>query len=157
MTDKVLRLERTETMFRELVDDLRISVNLATNRHYIQHAKGVIAALNPRHRFKIGITVNPDERMYTKHYAYTKPDTQERDRVMYGNMIVLFAHQTREVIAMMEHVLIVNWHQHAPRRCANRKIDFDNHIDFALSGSGSDYDSAGPHFLYKAHGEPKAV
>jgi hypothetical protein len=144
-------------MFRELVDDLRISVNLPNNNHYIQHAKGVIAALNPMHRFKIGITNDPDERFYSKHYAYTKPHTQERDGVMYSGMIVIFAHQAREVIAMMEHALIVHWHQHAPNRCANKKIDFDNHIDFDLSGSESEYNSAGPHILYVAHGTRKAV
>lgn len=151
LSKKVLRLERTATVFRELVDDLRISVNLPSNTHYIQHAKGVIAALSPMHCFKIGITNDPDGRFYSKHYAYTTSYAQGRDGVIYSGMVVLFAHQSRDVIAMMEHALIVHFQQHTPRRCVNKKIDFDNHIAYD-SGSESDHNSAGPHCLYVAHG-----
>jgi hypothetical protein len=152
LTDKVLRLERTETMFKNLLDDLRISINLPNSTHYIQHAKGVIAAIHPAHRFKIGITNDPDTRYYHAHYAYRRSHVQERDGVRYSGMVVIFAHQSRDVIAMMEHALIAHWLQHAPHRCANRKTDFDNHINYD-SGSESDHDSAGPHVLYVAHGE----
>ena len=157
LSPKVLHLERTKPLFKRLLKDPdgRIKVQLlASSKYYVQHAKSVIASLPPAHGFKIGITNDPDNRFHLAHYAYTRERSQARDRVRYsaGGMILIHAHHSREVIAMMEHALIDHWQKHAPGRCVNRKSDFDDHIKDTGSGDSEDHDSAGPHFLYVSHG-----
>ena len=155
---KTLRLERTKPMFEELLGDLRISINLPITHYYLPHCKQVVASLPQNHRFKIGITVCPNTRFYEAHYAYSKPRAQERDWVRYSGMIVLFTHYSREVIAVMEHALITHFSQSLRQsmrdRCANRKIDVDDHIRFDESCSSDDEHSPGPHSLYVSHGKP---
>ncbi len=155
---KTLRLERTKPMFEELLGDLRISINLPITHYYLPHCKQVVASLPQNHRFKIGITVCPNNRFYEAHYAYSKPRTQERDWVRYSGMIVLFTHYSRDTIAVMEHALITHFSQSLRQsmryRCANRKTDVDDHIRFDESCSSDDEHSPGPHSLYVCHGEP---
>jgi hypothetical protein len=149
---KTLRLERTEPMFKELLSDARIRVWLPRTKHYVQHCQCVVASIPNGHRFKIGITVCPNTRYYEAHYGYAKPRTQQRDLVRYSSMVVMYTHHSRDVIAMMEHALIAHFHVHMKYRCANRKIDFDDHIRFDESASSQAEDSPGPHSLYCCHG-----
>ena len=155
---KTLRLERTKPMFEELLGDLRISINLPITLYYLPHCKQVVASLPQNHRFKIGITVCPNNRFYEAHYAYSKPRAQERDWVRYSGMIVLFTHYSRDTIAVMEHALITHFSQSLRQsmryRCANRKTDVDDHIRFDESCSSDDEHSPGPHSLYVSHGKP---
>lgn len=152
LPEKTLRLERTEQMFKELLDDreYHIRVNLAPNTYYIQHCSSVVGALPTTSRFKFGITVNPHHRWYEAHYAYSKSRFQLRDGVQYNEMVVVYAHHSRDVVAMAEHCLIDKFHTNS--RCANRKIDYDNHIRNDDSES-DDTRSEGPHVLYICHGK----
>ena len=152
LPDKTLRLERTEPMFKELLDDGRphITVNLAPNTDYILHCGSVVAELPSTHRFKFGITVNPHQRWYEARYAYSNARSMQRDGVEYNEMVVVFAHHSRDVVAMQEHCLIDKFRKNS--RCVNRKRDFDNHIRNDDSDS-DDTRSEGPHVLYICHGE----
>ena len=153
---KTLRLERTEPMFKELLDDIRlhITVNLAPDTNYIPHCGSVVAALPSTHRFKFGITVNPHQRWYGAHYAYSTPRAMQRDGVEYNEMVVVYAHHSRDVVAMAEHCLIDKFRTNS--RCVNRKSDFDNHIRNDDSDS-DDTRSEGPHVLYICHGKALRV
>ena len=114
-------------MFRELLDDgLHIRVCLPPTTYYIQHIKSVVATLPRSHRFKFGITVQPHYRYYEAHYGYSKHRTQQRDGAKYVEMVVVYAHHSRDVVAILEHSLIDVYAGNP--MCANRKTDFDNHI-----------------------------
>ena len=149
---KTLLLERTKPMFEELLTDEHIKVWLPSSTHYIQHCHRVVALIPRDYRFKIGITVDPSARYYESHYAYSKSRSQQRDQMRYNSMVVIYTHHSREVIAMMEHALITHFRIHSPHQCANRKIDFDNHIRFDESGSSDNEHSPGPHSVYVCYG-----
>jgi hypothetical protein len=151
---KTLQLERTKPMFEELLNDEHIWVCLPNNNFYIQHCHRILESIPKSNRFKIGITVCPNTRYYIAHYAYSKLRSQQRDHVKYDKMVVIYTHASRDVISMMEHALIVHCHSNMPHRCANRKIDCDNHIRFDESCSSSDEHSPGPHSLYITYGPP---
>ena len=145
LSAKVLHLERTRPLFKDLLEDSdgRIKFQLlAHSKYYMQHAKSVIASLPPAHGFKIGITNDPDYRFHLAPYAYTRQTSQAHDRVRYsdGGMILIHVHHCREVIAMMEHALVEHWQVRAPGRCVNRKSDCDVR------------DQKPPNFLYVSHG-----
>ena len=153
---RTLRLERTFLMFEELLSDLHMQVCLPSDTFYIQHCKRVVATIPKDHRFKIGITVCPNYRYYEPHYAYSKPRAQERDRVRYCNMVVVFTHHSRDTIAMLEHTFIHHCHTFLPRQCANKKLDYDDQHTRRgddESGSSDEPNSAGPHSLYICHGK----
>ena len=149
---KTLLLERTKPMFEELLTDEHIKVWLPSSDYYIQHCHRVVALIPRDYGFKIGITVDPSARYYESHYAYSKSRSQQRDHVRYNSMVVIYTDHSRRVIAMMEHALIDHFRIHFPRRCANRKIDFDSHIRFDESGSSDNEHSPGPHSLYVCYG-----
>ena len=157
LTPKVLNLERTKPCFEEILTDGRITCELLETTFYIQNAKSVIFRLcTLGKRFKIGITNDPGERYYKAHYAYNTKRYREKDRCDYEGMIVIFVHQYRDVIAMMEHALIVHFLSIVPDKCCNRKTDAEKHKDINDQSSvdEDDYDAAGPHFLYIAFGPP---
>jgi hypothetical protein len=152
---KVLELERTWDLFKDIFTDECIHFNLPHNTFYIQHAKGVIGSLPPSYRFKIGITNHPHYRFYEADYAYMKLYSKTKDGVWYSGMALLNVHYRRDWVELVEHALIVHCKEHYPRRCANRKEDYDNHIQYD-SGSESDHNSQGPHFVYMSYG-PKCL
>ncbi len=139
-------------MFMSILDDMRLSVNLARDQHFVQHAKVVVASLPVLHQFKIGITNDPDTRYYMAHYAYAREHVQQSHKTRFQGMIIMYVHQSRDVAAMMEHSLIDHFKTTMPTRCLNAKQDFDNHIEYD-SGDSEDYDSPGPVAVYVVHGE----
>ena len=154
LSSKVLALERTRTTFEDFMQDDRITVQLPKDTFHVQHFKSVAESLiQAKRRFKICITNDPYERFCVRSYAYTRESAQQRDRTRYTAMVVVFAHYQRGVVGAYEHALVDHWPRHAPFWCANRKINFDDHIEYD-SGDESDYNSQGPHFLYFSHGEP---
>ena len=151
LSQKTIELERTMPMIQEITSDEHITVWLPKSPYYIQHCHTVLAALQTSHRFKVGITVDPDWRYHLAHYAYTKHRTQERDHVKYQGMIVVFLHNSREVVAMMEHALISECLRAYASRCANRKIDYDNHIQDESDSENEQ--SPRPFALYICYGQ----
>ena len=153
LSSKVLALERTKTTIQDFMEDDRITVQLPKNTHYLPHFKSVAASFaKPNHRFKIGITNDPHERFCVKSYGYTKEYTQKHDGVRYTGMVVIFVHHQRDAIGAFEESLIRECHRELAQWCTNRKSDFDDHIQYD-SGSETDHNSQGPHFLYIAHGK----
>ena len=150
---KVFDLERTRTTIKNFMEDDCVNVQLPTNTYEFQHFKSVAASLmREKRRFKIGTTNDPYERFCVRSYAYTRERAQRRDSARYDAMVVVLVHHQRDVVAMCEHALLDHCCKHMPCWCANRKLDFDNHMEYD-GGDESDHDSQGPHFLYFSHGD----
>lgn len=153
LTQKVLALPRTRQVVEQILTDHRISMNPCSNTFVIPHCRSVIAELPSTNRFKIGLTIDPDHRFYTASYSYNRKYIQEKDGVQYSNMIIVYVSHSRDVIAMLEHSLILYFKEHNPRRCANRKIDVDINRQ-ENSDSEDERKSDGPFFAYVVHGAP---
>ena len=151
---KVLRLERTQPVFEEILSDARLSVWLAVGTDYIQHCKNVIFSLPPQKRIKIGITFCPNFRYYEAHYAYSKLWQQRQDGVRYEGMVIARCHVNREVVQAIEHGLIKHFLLCLPTRIANKKQDEDQHINCDDITDSEAEDGPGPFFLYFAYGDP---
>ena len=127
------------------MQDDRITAHLPKDTFHVQHFISVAYSLiRAKRRIKFGITNDPYERFCVKSYAYTRESAQSADRTRYTAMVVVHVHHERDVVGSYEHSLIkmfdINpW-------CANRKFNFDNHIEFESD--------QGPHFLYISSGEP---
>ena len=152
LSEEERRLKRTRGMVEEILRDMKMSLNLCACTYYVPHAIAVIDSLPKAFRFKIGITWNPNHRFYVASYSYSRLYIQQKERIRFEQMVILRIHHNREVIATMEHALIVYFKKHEPGRCNNRKIDYDgNHVRPKANHSDSENDGVkqdGPHALY---------
>ena len=154
LEDDVLRLERCEPMFTEALADMNTSVWLSKDKDYIRHIERVVASIPVEFKFKIGITVDPDNRYYRAHYAYDKQRAQERDGVLYSGMIIVYVHPYRSTVGMLETSTIDKYTRNEfKHRCVNVKRDFDDHIRFDHSDEEKK-SAPGPHCAYIVWGLP---
>jgi len=157
LTKKVLKLERTRKMFERCIEHFDMRVCLPLDSHYVQHCQRIISMVPARMRFKIGVCFDPPERLDAgwKNYAYMNALTQRKDGVRYEGMIVMFSCCSRDVVNMLE-IGLIDWAlQTYSRRCANRKVDYDQkHCDHDGSDSAEEHGS-GPHQCYLVWGPPQ--
>ena len=154
LEDDVLLLERCEPMFIEALADINTSVWLPKDKDYTRHIQRVVASIPVEFKFKIGITVDPDNRYYRAHYAYDKQRAQERDGVLYSGMIIVYVHPIRSTVSMLETSQIDKYTTNEfKHRCVNVKRDFDDHIRFDHSDEEKK-SAPGPHCAYIVYGVP---
>jgi len=154
LEDDVLLLERCEPMFIEALADINTSVWLPKDKDYTRHIQRVVASIPKEYKFKIGITVDPDNRYYGAHYAYSKHRAQERDGVLYSGMIIVYVHPIRSTVSMLEMSQIDKYTTNEfKHRCVNVKRDFDDHIRFDHSDEEKK-SAPGPHCVYIVYGLP---
>lgn len=153
---KALNLERTRSEVMWALEDQCTTIWLPRHTDYQKHIADVVVSLPKEMRFKVGITVHPRHRFYEAEYAYSTPYAQKMDGVAYEGWILVFVHPLREVVAQVEHgaiKLFKNGQRSiATNRCANRKEDCDNHIEFDQSDEES-ASAPGPHWVYIAWGK----
>jgi len=157
LSDEVLHLERCKPMFTAALRDYCTSVWLPNDKNYAPHVTRVVASLPLKLKFKIGITVDPENRFYHAPYAYSKPHTQERDGVRYVGMIIVHVHQERDRVATMEHCMqeAFKGNSNFKSRMTNMRSEFDDHIQFDHSDEENEA-APGPHCVYIVYGMPRA-
>ena len=138
-------------MVEDILTDEHMSLHLDKSTNQVQHAQSVIASIPRAFRFKIGITRCPTWRYYTAPYGYNKFYFRQKDGVDYEHMLIIHISHSREVVAMLEHGLIVHFQDHEPRRCANRKNDLDDHLHD--DSNSEDERGGGPYVVYVALGK----
>ena len=96
-------------MVEDILTDEHMSLHLDKSTNQVQHAQSVIASIPRAFRFKIGITRCPTWRYYTAPYSYNKFYFRQKDGVDYEHMLIIHISHSREVVAMLEHGLIVHF------------------------------------------------